>query len=153
MAQLRTWLATKPTLKPSEPLFPISGNVSGGTDRRTYKMIRHDLAVARKAWLADVELMDERRAREQSDFLRYCDHADRYADFHSLRHLFITRLEQAGISPRMAQALARHSDIRLTMNVYTHVDLHDQTAAIAALAWPPVTGIREGGSNADQVAG
>lgn len=33
----------------------------------------------------------------------------------------------------MAQTLARHSDIRLTMNVYTHTELAEQTAAIAEL--------------------
>ena len=53
------------------------------------------------------------------------------------RHLFITNLERAGIRPKMAQALARHSDIRLTLGVYTHVELHDQTAAIGALPGPP----------------
>ena len=38
----------------------------------------------------------------------------------------------------MAQTLARHSDIRLTLGVYTHVELHDQTAAIGSLPGPPV---------------
>jgi integrase/recombinase XerD len=58
------------------------------------------------------------------------NHDDIYADFHSFRHLFITNLERAGISPKMAQVLARHNDIRLILGVYTHVELHDQTAAI-----------------------
>ena len=53
------------------------------------------------------------------------------------RHLFITSLERAGLSPKMAQTLARHSDVRLTLNIYTHVGLHDQTAAIASLPPPP----------------
>jgi integrase len=69
--------------------------------------------------------------------LAYRDHDGRYADFHSLRHLFITRLSEAGVSPRMAQTLARHSDIRLTLGVYTHVELADRTAAIQSLAEPP----------------
>ena len=55
---------------------------------------------------------------------------------HRLRHYFITSLERSGISPKMAQTLARHSDIRLTLGVYTHVGLHDQTAAIGALPGP-----------------
>jgi integrase len=54
-----------------------------------------------------------------------------------MRHLFITNLERAGIRPKMAQTLARHSDVRLTLGVYTHVELHDQTAAIGALPGPP----------------
>jgi integrase len=62
-----------------------------------------------------------------------------YADFHSLRHGFITGLARAGVSPKMAQTLARYSDIRLTLGVYTHVELHDQTAAVHALPAPPTT--------------
>ena len=46
-------------------------------------------------------------------------------------------------SPKMAQPLARHSDIRLTLGLYTHVELYDQTAAIESLPAPPVVG--EGG--------
>ncbi len=46
-------------------------------------------------------------------------------------------MERAGLSPKMAQTLARHSDIRLTLGVYTHVELHDQTAAIESLPAPP----------------
>jgi hypothetical protein len=32
--------------------------------------------------------------------------------------------------------LARHSDIRLTMNVYTHIDQEEQAAAIGMLKDP-----------------
>jgi len=42
------------------------------------------------------------------------------ADFHSLRHSFITNLARAGVHPSDAQALARHSTITLTMDFYTH---------------------------------
>ena len=51
--------------------------------------------------------------------------------------MFITNLARAGISPKMAQTLARHADIRLTLGLYTHVELHDQTAAIESLPGPP----------------
>ena len=61
-----------------------------------------------------------------------------FADFHSNRHMFITSLERVGIRPKMAQTLARHSDVRLTLGIYTHVELHDQAAAIASL--PPLPG-------------
>ena len=79
----------------------------------------------------------ERKRREASDFLAYQNHAGLFADFHSCRHLFITSLERAGIRPKVAQTLARHSDVRLTLGVYTHVDLPDQTAAISVLPGPP----------------
>ncbi|MFM8251819.1 MAG: hypothetical protein ACKOBW_09520 [Planctomycetota bacterium] len=35
--------------------------------------------------------------------------------------------------PKVAQMLARHSDIRLTLGVYAHAELTDQTAAINRL--------------------
>jgi site-specific recombinase XerD len=55
-----------------------------------------------------------------------------------MRHFFITSLERAGISPKLAQTLARHSDIRLTLQVYTHVGIDDQRAAIGALVAPAI---------------
>jgi integrase len=42
------------------------------------------------------------------------------ADFHALRHSFITNLARSGVQPYEAMALARHSTITLTMNFYTH---------------------------------
>src|SRR5439155_4976937 len=63
----------------------------------------------------------------------YRDGAGRVADFHALRHSYITLLERSGVSPKMAQKLARHSDIRLTMNVYTHAQLHDLAGAVEGL--------------------
>ena len=41
-------------------------------------------------------------------------------DFHSLRHTFGTLLAAAGVHPKTAQDLMRHSDINLTMSRYTH---------------------------------
>lgn len=38
-----------------------------------------------------------------------------YFEKHFMPHSFITSLERAGISPKMAQTLARHGDIRLTI--------------------------------------
>ena len=75
-------------------------------------------------------------SRKRSDFLEYEDDNNRFADFHSNRHMFITNLERAGVSPRTAQTLARHSDIRLTMGIYTHIELSDQAAAIRTLPGP-----------------
>ena len=49
----------------------------------------------------------------------------------------MTSLARAGVSPKMAQTLARHSDVRLKLGLYTHVTLDDQTAAIELLPSPP----------------
>lgn len=134
---LKDWLATKKGLKPDQPLFPVSGRVPGGTQRKTSKMIERDLMVARDKWIEEAKTEGERKRRLKSDFLCHVNHDGLYADFHSLRHWFITGLARAGVSPKMAQTLARHSDIRLTMGVYTHVELSDRTAAIESLPGPP----------------
>jgi integrase len=135
--QLKEWLAAKTHLDPNKPLFPISGRVPGGIQRKTSKMIERDLMAARDKWLEEAETEAKRERRLKSDFLCHVNHEGLYADFHSLRHWFITGLARANVSPKMAQTLARHSDIRLTLGVYTHVELHDQTAAIHALPAPP----------------
>jgi hypothetical protein len=49
---------------------------------------------------------------------------------HCLRHWFITGLARAGVSPKMAQTLARHWDIRLTLCLHTHAEMPDRSAAI-----------------------
>ena len=134
---LEEWLATKPDLAPNTLLFPVSGPIPGGKERKTHKMMKRDLEGARKTWIEEVKAIEEQARRKATDFLKYCNADGLFADFHSNRHLFITSLERAGLSPKMAQSLARHSDIRLTLDVYTHVELHDQTAAINSLPAPP----------------
>lgn len=74
---------------------------------------------------------------DNTEFLLYRNSAGRYADFHATRHTFISNLSRCGVRPMLAQSLARHSDINLTMQVYSHVELEDQNAAIAALPGPP----------------
>jgi hypothetical protein len=69
----------------------------------------------------------------QAANIPYRDEEGRVADFHALRHSYITHLERSGVSPKLAQELARHSDIRLTMNVYTHARLHDLAGAVEGL--------------------
>jgi integrase/recombinase XerC len=63
----------------------------------------------------------------------YRDPDGRVADFHALRHSYITLLSSSGVHPKVAQELARHSDIRLTMQTYTHARLHDLAGAVAGL--------------------
>jgi hypothetical protein len=104
-------------------------------------MMRIDLEAARTKWIDNGQTSEEKKRRSQTSFLAYRSEDGLFADFHSHRHLFITSLERAGLSPKMAQTLARHSDVRLTLGVYTHVGLHDQTMAIDSLAAPPVLGI------------
>ena len=44
--------------------------------------------------------------------------AGRFSDFHALRYTFNTWLHTNGVPQRMAQELMRHSDLRLTDQVY-----------------------------------
>ena len=61
------------------------------------------------------------------------DDQGRSMDVHCLRHTFATLLARNGVSPSVAQKLMRHSDIRLTMNTYTHLELADTAGAVSAL--------------------
>jgi hypothetical protein len=79
-------------LKPEDLVFP------DGVP--TMKEIRKDFKKA------EIPLKDER---------------GHVVDFHALRTTYITRLQRAGVSPREAMELARHSDMRLTMKTYTDV--------------------------------
>ena len=40
---------------------------------------------------------------------------------HDLRHAFCCRCFEAGVHPKVVQALMGHADYAMTMNVYTHV--------------------------------
>ena len=146
--QLEFWLEKRRSTKfdPDALLFPVSALVPGGAERNTAKMIKRDLAVARRKWIEEVEEGPERKRREQSSFLCYCDHSGLFADFHSLRHAYVTHLAKAGVTPKVAQILARHSDIRLTLGLYAHVELHDCRAAIELLPAPPTAGSNLGPS-------
>jgi len=106
-ATLGPWLSKEPE---GEPVWP-------GTwaKKASAKMLRVDLAAAG---------------------IDYEDASGRYADFHSLRHTFVSNLARAGVHPRTAQALARHSKIDLTMSVYTHTVICDLAAAVENL--PPI---------------
>ena len=49
----------------------------------------------------------------------FLDCEDRRFDFHALREMLCTHLHEAGVPTRVAMAMMRHSDARLTMRVYT----------------------------------
>jgi len=100
VVELRKWLAfnreRNADLSPKEKLFRVPAALC--------KILNHDLAFA---------------GIEKRDAL------DRVIDVHALRHTHGTLLAQRGVSPTIAKNSMRHSDIRLTMNVYTHLELND----------------------------
>src|SRR5262245_43232546 len=60
----------------------------------------------------------------------------RRVDFHALRYTFVSLLAKGNVPLAVTQKLARHSDPRLTANVYTHLGLVDLPRALESL--PPV---------------
>jgi integrase/recombinase XerD len=64
--------------------------------------------------------------------LKYKNDAGHIADFHALRHTYITNLARAGIHPKIAMDLARHSDINLTLARYSHTLVADRASALEA---------------------
>ena len=130
---MRLWTVME-KLGLDDPLFPL--RTASGNYRRTSKMMQRDLKAAREKWINEAKTPEERAIREASDFLTYQNHDGLFADFHSNRHTFITNLAKAKVHPKLAQALARHSTINLTMNVYTHVGLDEKAGAVASLPAP-----------------
>ena len=58
----------------------------------------------------------------------YEDDAGKVFDFHALRHQCGSLLAASGVSPKVAQKILRHTDVSMTMNIYTHT-MHGQEAA------------------------
>jgi len=129
--RLREYLAGN---MPNAPAFTMP------RPERVVKMFRADLADARTAWLESRRMAASPRQTaqdalegEDGTFLAYRDSAGRYADFHSLRHSFISALASGGVHPKTAQTLARHSTITLTMDRYSHTYRGEAAAALNVL--------------------
>ncbi len=84
------------------------------------RMLRDDMLAAREAWIRAGQDYAEKSARTASDFLKPKDAQGKVVDFHALRHTFITGLRRAGVDIKTAQLLARHSDAKLTLAIYSH---------------------------------
>jgi site-specific recombinase XerD len=136
VGRFKEWLTKRNPKDADEILFPVSARTCG-TTRCTADMIQFDLAAAHRFWVAETDAPTEQKARRNSEFLAYKNKAGQFADFHGLRHTFITNLRDAGVDPKVAQKLARHSDIRLTMDIYTHVKDKAEVDAINSLPGLP----------------
>jgi integrase len=53
--------------------------------------------------------------------------------FHDLRHTCVTLLLDAGVLPYIAQAIAGHSGIQVTMSIYAHAAQEEQRKALRSL--------------------
>lgn len=123
--ELRAHIATK---APAARVF--------GMPRRedVAKMLRADLADARREWLKAARHDPEERARrEQSDFLLEKNHEGEILDFHALRHTCGAWLAMTGAHPKAVQSVMRHSTIVLTMDTYGHLFPGQEAETVARL--------------------
>jgi len=116
-------------------------------NRRTDTLpLRHETARALKRFFANkapgerafrvppnYDTADMFRADLEAAGIPYVDESGRRADFHALRHTFITNLARSGVHPKVAQTLARHSTITLTLDRYSHTVLTDLSEAVSIL--------------------
>ena len=59
-----------------------------------------------------------------------------------MRHSFLTVAARSGVHPSVMQQLAGHKNSRITMEIYTHVNMEQKRAAMGAME--NVFDIREG---------
>jgi integrase len=71
--------------------------------------------------------------REFQPLLKRAGLANEGFTIHSLRHTFATTLAEKGVHPATAQKMLGHSDIRMTLAIYTHATDGMQDAATNAL--------------------
>jgi integrase len=56
-----------------------------------------------------------------------------HVNAHALRHTFATRMVESGAEARMVQELLGHSNVVLTLNIYTHPSPERKAKAVAAI--------------------
>lgn len=111
--QLRPYLATKPA---GQRVWQGTWNV------KPAKMLKLDLKAAGVPYR--VETPD----------------GPKFADFHALRHSYLSSLAAAGVNVKELQELARHSNPTLTLGVYTHARPEALRASVALLPLPAADG-------------
>ena len=99
------------------------GNWLAGRSEAAFAAMPHPSRIAR------MFRVDLKRAG-----IPYRNAAGEYADFHSLRHTYITRVVQATQDLKTVQVLARHSTIQLTLNRYAHVRDDEKHQAVDRLS-------------------
>ena len=129
---LKGWL---PSIEPDANLWPGTW----AAHKRASMFVKRDLKAARNAWLKTAQNDAEREAMGKTDFLSYRDSEGQQADFHALRHTYLSRLGRSGASAKVMQRLARHSTVELTLGRYTHAGLFDLKSAVGKLPALPTT--------------
>jgi integrase len=102
------------------------------THKEAGKFLKKDFAAAREAWINEAETAEDQTERQKSHFLLH-ETDEGFADFHALRHTFLSQLSRAGASAKVMQMMARHSTIAMTLERYTHANQSDLYSAVQKL--------------------
>ncbi|MFT3714001.1 MAG: tyrosine-type recombinase/integrase [Archangium sp.] len=132
---------------PSELVFPRH---NGEMHRRDIKLPRLLRSALNRAGIVDGWVLKCRKCkhREKSAtparrkcpdcrFQLWPSPVPRKIAFHGLRHTTVTLLMKAGASLAHASRLVGHSDIRVTNDIYGHLDIEDVRSAIGRLSFSP----------------
>ena len=125
---LKEWLSSK---IPGQPLWNLTYHAGAAA-----KILKKDMAFARQEYIRQGSTPAEIQARENSDFLKWCDSNKMYLDFHSTKTTFVNQLIDSNVSIRDTQLLARHRDPSTTLNHYaksTPEKLRDALGKISGL--------------------
>ena len=74
--------------------------------------------------------IDHQLQRERNGKYTIVDTKTTLVTPHVCRHTYCSNMAKSGISPKTLQYLMGHSDINVTLNVYTHIDIEDVKADI-----------------------
>ena len=114
------WKQKTPYSQPGDWVFP-SFRLEGKQPRVANMLVEDDL---RPAAVKAGVLSSHRDLRGQ-----LVDDDPRRFGFHNLRHSLASFLIRIRTDPKTVQTLLRHSDVKLTLQVYTHAVSRDRMAA------------------------
>ena len=148
---LRPYLAAAMLSSRSEYVFPGADGKMRRHDTKLRQVLQRALAragmvlgyrhVCRRKGCDHVEKAKDRAIRHcpKSNMKLWPKAIPRPMRFHDLRGTTATLLARAGVGLVVAQRILRHSDPRLTANIYSRVDLSDLQAGIDRMGIPGAT--------------
>ena len=124
--QLRVRAST--TKNKKEARLPLHDDLAA-----TLRAMKPDDAAPQDRVFAELRRMRLFKLDLEAAGIPYTNGRGERADFHSLRHTCATLMNNAGVPFRVAMAIMRHSDPKLTAKVYTDQGQLDTAAAVARL--------------------
>ena len=144
-SELRRYLVDAMAQSPSELVFPRSDGSMHAKDIKLQRVLR---GAMNRAGLVDGWVLKCRRCGHREDsrtddakrcpectFKLWPSPKPRHIVFHDLRHTTVTLLMKAGASLAHASRLVGHSDVRITSDVYGHLDVEDLRQSVERLSF------------------